>query len=177
MTRFNPRTPYRVRFRQPVRAMLFQRFNPRTPYRVRCPCAGGEPTHSVFQSAHSIQSAMATHSKISPIRALASPLSQQNRRILGNPSQLTHPCARPRREKTSRFYDHLGFALEPSFGTSHSFVLRLQNFGRPRPTTFLWSNHVTQPSDAFDLTRQTIASPTFPLAHQQDIVYKECSTY
>ena len=119
-----------------------------------------------FQSAHSIQSAMATHSKISPIRALASPLSQQNRRILGNPSQLTHPCARPRREETSRFYDHLGFALEPSFGTSHSFVLRLQNFGRPRPTTFLWSNHVTQPSDAFDLTRQSIASLTFPLAHQ-----------
>jgi len=103
---------------------------------------------------------MATHSKISPIRALASPLSQQNRRILGNPSQLTHPCARPRREKTSRFYDHLGFALEPSFGTSHSFVLRLQNFGRPRPTTFLWSNHVTQPSDAFDLTRQSTTSPS-----------------
>ena len=81
--------------------------------------------------------AMATQSKIRLIRALTTPLSQQNRRILGDPFPRQHPCARPRRENTCRFYDHLGFALEPSFGISHSFVSRLQNFGRPRQTTFL----------------------------------------
>ena len=112
-------------------------FNPRTPYRVRS--TSSVPSSSVmgFQSAHSIQSAMATQSKIRLIRALTTPLSQQNRRILGDPFPRPHPCARPRRENTCRFYDHLGFALEPSFGISHSFVSRLQNFGRPRQTTFL----------------------------------------
>ena len=104
--------------------------------------------------------AMATHSKIRPFRAPSHPLIAQNRRNLGNPFPHRHPYVRPLREKMSRFYDHLRFALELSFGISHSFVLRLQNFGRPRQTTFFWSN--PSPNQATVRPHQTIKYLTKP---------------
>lgn len=70
------------------------------------------------------QGAMATHSKIRPFQVSSTPHSPQNRRILGNPFQRTHPCNRPLREKTCRFYVHLGFALKPSFSISHHHLCR-----------------------------------------------------
>ena len=57
--------------------------------------------------------AMATHSKIRLFRAPSPPHRPQNRHNLGNPFPRTHPCNRSLRKKTSRFYDHLRFALEP----------------------------------------------------------------
>ena len=77
-----------------------------------------------FQSAPPIRVAMATHSQIRPFRALAPPHRPQNRHNLGNPLPRTHPCARPLREKTCRFYVHLGFALERFFGLSHRHLCR-----------------------------------------------------
>lgn len=55
-----------------------------------------------------VRDAIATHSKIRPLRATSPPLSKQNQRILRNPFQRPHPCARPRRENTCRFYVRLG---------------------------------------------------------------------
>ena len=105
------------------------------------------------------QGAMATQSKIRPIRGLTPPHRSQNRRILGNPSPQWHPCARPLREKRHRFYDHLWIALECFLAHLTVTCVAVVIFGRPRQTTFLWSNHVAQPSDAFDLTRQSTTSP------------------
>ena len=115
--------------------------------------------------------AMATHSKIRPLRALTPPLSSQNQHNLGNPFPHSRPCSRPLREKTSRFYDHLRFALEPSFGLSHHFCVAVANFGRPRPNDLLLVYHVTQPSNAFDLTRQSTTSPnlSFDLSTEQHL--------
>ena len=116
---------------------LFQSAHQR---RVRYFAKSISTKHSVISIRAPTRGAMATHSKIRPLRGPSPPLSPQNRRYFGNPFSLTHPCDRSLREKTSRFYDHLGFELELFFGISHSFVLRLQNFGRPRQTTFFWSN-------------------------------------
>ena len=60
---------------------------------------------------------------------------------------------------------------------SPSFVLRLQNFGRPRQTTFLWSNHVAQPSDAFNLARQSTTSPSLSFDLSTRSHLQKCSTY
>ena len=135
-------------------------FNPRTCVRCDAWFLSALPVYLLFQSAHSIQSAMATHSKIHPIRALVPQLRPQNRRILGNLFPLTQPCARPLKEKTGRFYDHLRFAPELFFGISHRHLCRGCKISvAPRQTTFFWSNPVTQPSDEFDLARQSNASP------------------
>ena len=80
--------------------------------------------------------AMATHSQIHPIRAPTTPLSQQNRRILGNPFPRTHPCTRPLKEETSRFYNHLRFALRRSISSSHRHLCHGCNFRPYRQTTF-----------------------------------------
>ena len=116
---------------------------------------------------------MATHSKMHPIRAPSPPLSQQSRRNLGNPFPLTHPCDRSLQKKTHRFYVHLRFALERSFGSSHRpFVLRLQNFGRPRQTTFLWSTSSPNQSAGSTLLDNQRPHQTFPLVYQQNFIYK-----
>ena len=104
--------------------------------------------------------AMATHSKIRLIRTLTITHRAQNRHDLGNPRPRKHPCIRPLREKTHRFYDHLRFTLRPfTLAYLTISVSRLQNFSRPAKATFFWSNHVTQPSDEFDLARQSTTSP------------------
>ena len=91
--------------------------------------------------------AMATHSKIRPFRALTTPLTPQNRRNFWNPFPLTHPCASPLREKTCRFYDHLGFALEFSFGFFRYSCVAVVKFSiAPRQTIFFWST--PQPNQA-----------------------------
>ena len=120
---------------------------------------------------------MATHSKIRPLRALTPPLSSQNQHNLGNPFPHSRPCSRPLREKTSQFYDHLRFALEPSFGLSHHFCVAVANFGRPRPNDLLLVYHVTQPSNAFDLARQSTASPhlSFGLSVLRLTLQRGCS--
>ena len=116
-----------VSIRAPTQGAICSRFTSLSPQQVsiRAPTQGaiGKVTIRDTATAVSIraptQGAMATHSKIRPFRVPSPPLSQQNRRILGNPSQLTHPCARPLRKKTCRFYDHLWIALERFIGSSH----------------------------------------------------------
>ena len=125
---------------------------------IRAPAWGAITSDNPFAAPNGISirapawGAMATHSKIRPFRVPFHPHRSKNRRILGNPFPLKHPCDRPLREKTHRFYDHLRFALEHFWLISPVFVSRLQNFGHPRPTTFFWLNRVTQPSDKVDLT-------------------------
>ena len=63
--------------------------------------------------------AMPTHSKIRLFRVFSTPHRAQNRRYFGNPFPHSHPCVRPLREKTCQFHDHLRFALELPFGSSH----------------------------------------------------------
>ena len=83
--------------------------------------------------------AMATRSKIRQIQALTPQLSAQNQRNLGNLFPLTQHCARPLREKTHRFYGHLGFALELSFGLSHRHLCRGCKISvAPAKATFFW---------------------------------------
>ena len=84
--------------------------------------------------------------------------------IFGNPFPLTHPYVRPLREKTSRFYDHLRFTLELSFGLSHRHLCRGCKISvvRAKQPSF-GQIHVTQPSDVFDLARQSTASPNLSL--------------
>ena len=98
---------------------------------------------------------MATHGKIRLFQAL------------------THPYVHPLREKTHRFYDHLGFALELSFSSSHYYCVAVVNFGRPRQTTFFLSNHVTQPSNGIDITTQSITSPNLSFWSIQSLVSTE----
>ena len=120
---------------------------------------------------------MATQSKIRPFRTLASPLSQQNRRILGNPFPLTHPCTCSLREKTSRFYDHLGFALELSFSSSHRHLCRGCKISVAPPNNLLLVYRVAQPSDAFNLTRQSKASPHLSFGLSTRPHLQKCNTY
>ena len=103
--------------------------------------------------------AMATQSKIRPIRGLTPPHRSQNRRILGNPSPQWHPCARPLREKRHRFYDHLWIALERFIGSSHRRLCCGCKFSVVRTKRPSLAYPVAQPSDAFDLTRQSTTSP------------------
>lgn len=132
---------------KPSQQKPFVRFNPRT--RVRCD---------------------ATHSKIYYIHAFTDPLSLQNRSILENPFPLTHPCARPLREKRHRFYVHFKFALEPSFSASHYYCVAAAKFRLSRQTTFFLSNHVTQPSNEVDITTQSITSPNLSFWSIQSLV-------
>ena len=152
------------------------RFNPRTR-------EGGDTSKNSkgvyvpFQSAHPIQDAMATHSKIRPFRALTLPLIPQNRRVLGNPFPLTHPCVCPLREKTSRFYDHLRFALELFFGSSHRHLCRGCKFSvatAKRPS--FWP--ISSPNQATDSTLLDNQRPhqTFPLVYQKRFNYKQFIT-
>ena len=63
-----------------------------------------------------------------------------------------------------------------SFGLSHSFVSRLQNFGRPAKRPYFGlPRHLTK--RRFNLTRQSTTSPTFPLVYHQNFIYKEYSTF
>ena len=91
--RFNPRTYERcdygiravfidmsVSIRAPTRGAItdYREDWERDPVSIRAPTRG----------------AMATHSKIRTFRVLTPPLSAQNRRNLGNPFPLSHPCDR-----------------------------------------------------------------------------------
>ena len=115
--------------------------------------------------------AMATHSKIRPFQVYSTPHSPQNRRILGNPFQRTHPCARPRREKTCRFYVHLGFALR-QFTLAYLTIIcvAVVKFRSPRQTTFFWSTQSPNQVTYSTLTHNQSPHPTFPLVYQQDII-------
>ena len=104
--------------------------------------------------------AMATHSKIRQVRALATPLSAQNRHNLGNPFPPPHPCDRSLRKKTSRFYDHLRFALECFLAHLTIICVAVAKFRSPPLNDLLLVYLVTQPSDGFDLAAQSIASPS-----------------
>ena len=120
-------------------------FNPRT--NERCDPQRGNKANTPDVSIRApTKGAMATHSKIRLFRVPFHPHRSKNRRILGNPFPLTHHYASSLRKKTHRFYDHLRFALELSFGISHSFVSRLQNFGRHRQSDLLLvkSRHPTK---------------------------------
>ena len=124
------------------------------------------------------QGAMATHSKIRPFQVSSTPHSPQNRRILGNPFQRTHPCNRPLREKTCRFYVHLGFALELSFGASHHYLCRGCKFSIVKhQTTFFWSTPSSNQATSSNLPHNQSHHQTFPLTYQQNIIYRECNTY
>ena len=120
---------------------------------------------------------MATHSKICPLRLPSPPLSQQNQRILGNPFPLTHPCARPRREKTCRFYVCLRFELKLSFGLSHRHLCCGCKISVAlRQTTFFW--FISSPNQATYSTfpHNQSSHKTFLLVHQQNIICKKHST-
>ena len=122
--------------------------------------------------------AMATHSKIRPFRALVSPLSQQNRHVLENPFPLTHPCVRHLREKTCRFYVCLRFALRRLLWLISPLVCcgcKISVVHAKRPLF----GQITSPNQARHSTLLDNQRPhqTFLLAHHQDIVYKECSTF
>ena len=108
---------------------------------------------------------MATHSKIRQVRALATPLSAQNRHNLGNPFPPPHPCDRSLRKKTSRFYDHLRFALECFLAHLTIICVAVAKFRSPPLNDLLLVYRVTQPSNEFDLTRQSTPSPPFPLVY------------
>ena len=103
---------------------------------------------------------MTTHSKIRQVRALATPLSAQNRHNLGNPFPPPHPCDRSLRKKTSRFYDHLRFALECFLAHLTIICVAVAKFRSPPLNDLLLVYLVTQPSDGFDLAAQSIASPS-----------------
>lgn len=121
---------------------------------------------------------MATQSKIRPIRTLTPPLIQQNRRNLGNPFPLSHPCARPLREKTCRFYDHLGFALELSFGSSHRHLCcgcKISVVRAQRPS--FGQIHVAQPSGVFDINAQSTTSPSLSFGLSTRLHLQKCNTY
>lgn len=115
---------------------------------------------------------MATHSKICPFRALTPPHRSQNRHNLGNPPQYSHPCDRPLREKTHRFYGHLGFALELFFGISHHFCVAVAKFRSSAPNDLL--GFTPSPNQAADSTSPDNQRPhrAFPLVYQQDFIYK-----
>ena len=136
---FNPRTNERC-------DSVYTAFSCTVTVSIRAPTRGAIKSQYSAAHIHAVsiraptRGAMATHSKIRLFRVPFHPHRSKNRRILGNPFPLTHHYASSLRKKTHRFYDHLRFALELSFGISHSFVSRLQNFGRPRPTTFFWSS-------------------------------------
>ena len=142
--RFNPRTHERCDVERLFRAII-------APVSIRAPAKGAITDVADYLKLLAVsiraptKGAMATHSKMYPIRVPSHPLSQQNRHNLGNPFPLTHPYVRPLREKTSRFYDHLRFALELSFGLSHHYLCRgckfsvatakRPSFGLPRHPT------------------------------------------
>ena len=139
------RTPAKGAIRNACNNGIFVPFQSAHPRRVRFDLVD---TIQIFRSVSiraPTKGAMATHSKMYPIRVPSHPLSQQNRHNLGNPFPLTHPYVRPLREKTSRFYDHLRFALELSFGISHNYLCRgckfsvatakRPSFGLPRHPT------------------------------------------
>ena len=126
-------------------------FNPRTYERCDLILPHGKIAHGAVSIRAPTRGAMATHSKIRPFRAPFTPLRQQNRRILGNPFPLTHPYVRPLKEKTSRFYDHLRFALERSFGAFH-YLCRGCKFSAAHAQRPFLVYPITQPSDRFDLT-------------------------
>ena len=121
--------------------------------------------------------AMATHSKIRPIRALTPPHRSQNRRYFGNPFPLTHPYVNSFREKTSRFYVHLRFALERFFGISprHLCCGCKISVAPPKRPSF---DQIASPNQATSSTLLDNQRPhqTLPLAYQQDFIYKKCNT-
>ena len=144
-----------VSIRAPAKGAIGGKRSVRAPSRVsiRAPAKGAiRVTDGVrIDGAVSIRApakgAMATHSKIRPFRALTTTLTPQNRRNFWNPFPLTHPCASPLREKTCRFYDHLGFALEFSFGFFRYSCVAVVKFSiAPRQTIFFWST--PQPNQA-----------------------------
>ena len=134
-------------------------FNPRTY--MRCDlCLLAIRKLDVVSIRTPTKGAMATRSKIRPLRAPSHPLSPQNRHNLENPFSSSHPCVRHLREKTHRFYDHFGFAIKLSIGSSHHYLCcgcKISVVRTKRPSL---AYPVAQPSDAFNLTRQSIASPS-----------------
>ena len=145
---------------------MISRFNPRT--RVGCdarmelsPCAGSVSIRAPAWGA------MATHSKICLFRVPSPPLDQQNRHNLWNQFPLTHLCARPLKEETSRFYVHLRFALELSFGSSHRHLcVAVVKFRSLPPNDLLLGYSVTQPSDSSTLLDNQPPHRTFHLVYQ-----------
>ena len=130
------------------------------------------PTHQLCISIRApTKGAMATHSKIRPIRALTLPLSQQNRHNLGNPVPLTHPCAHSLR-KNAPILCLLEVYTRTFLAYLTVICVAVANFRSSRQTTFFWST--TSPNQATHLTSLDNQSPhqAFPLDYKQDFIYK-----
>ena len=114
-----------------------------------------------FQSAHQRWVRWQHTVRFARSEDLSIPIDQKNRRILWNPFPLTHPCASSLRKKTHRFYDHLRFALEPSFGSSHHFCVAVVNFrsSPPNDLFLVKSRHPTKRRVRPHLTINNLTEP------------------